>query len=93
MVSIAVKWPFFVPSAPGVQPPPPPPAWRPGESAKILNVHFRTDVCIATASFRICFRNGSTWARLMDLSGSPSLLAFAALVGFVLVQAVLKFAF
>jgi hypothetical protein len=29
----------------------------------------------------------------MDLSGSPSLLAFAALVGFVLVQAVLKFAF
>ena len=30
---------------------------------------------------------------LLDLSGAPSLLAFAALVGFVLVQAVLKFAF
>ena len=53
----------------------------------------RSDVCIATASFWICFRNGSTWGCLMDLSGSPSLLAFAALVGFVLVQAVLKFAF
>lgn len=90
MVSTAVKWPFFVRPAPGVQSPV---AWRPGGSAKILNVHFRTDVCIATASFWICFRNGSTWGCLMDLSGSPSLLAFAALVGFVLVQAVLKFAF
>jgi hypothetical protein len=81
---------FFVPSAPDVQPP----ALGGLEGQqKILNVHFRTDVCIATASFRICFRNGTSSGCLMGLSGSPSLLAFAALVGFVLVQAVLKFAF
>ena len=91
MVSIAVKWPFLCHQLQASNPCPA--AWRPGGSAKILNVHFRTDVCIATASFRICFRNGSTWGCLMDLSGSPSLLAFAALVGFVLVQAVLKFTF
>jgi hypothetical protein len=89
MVSIAVKCPSCAVSSRR----PTPAAWRPGGSAKILNAHFRTDVCIATASFRICFRNGPSWGWLMGLSGSPSLLAFVALVGFVLVQAVLKFAF
>ncbi len=50
-------------------------------------------VCIATASFQICFRNGIVSGVGMDLSGFPSLLALVALVGFAIVQAVLSFSF
>ena len=47
-------------------------------------------MCIATATLLICFRNDSFSGVGMDFSGSPSLLALVALVGFVVVEAVLK---
>ena len=48
-------------------------------------------VYIATALLWICFRDGLFSGVGMDFSGSPSLLAFVALVGFVVVEVVLKF--
>jgi hypothetical protein len=50
-----------------------------------------SNVCIATASFPICFRNGVVSGVGMVATGFPSLLALVALVGFVVVQAVLRF--
>ncbi|MDP4681990.1 MAG: hypothetical protein NWS39_04050 [Cyanobium sp. MAG_255] len=48
-------------------------------------------VYIATECLSICFRNALFSGVGMDFSGSPSLLAFVALVGFVVVEVVLKF--
>jgi hypothetical protein len=50
-----------------------------------------TTVYIATAFLWICFRNGTFSGVGMDFFGSPSILVFAALVGFVVVEVVLKF--
>ena len=48
-------------------------------------------VCIATASFLICFRNGVVSGVCLVFSGFPVLLAFAAVAGFAVVELVLKF--
>jgi len=48
-------------------------------------------VYIATAFLWICFKNSTFSVVGMDSSGSPSLLAFVALVGFVVVEVMLKF--
>jgi hypothetical protein len=52
---------------------------------------FHPTVYIATACLSICFRNALLSGVGMDFSGSPSLLAFVALVGFVVVEVLLKF--
>ena len=58
----------------------------------VASVSLGSAVCVSLRHpFRICFRNGVVNGVGMVATGFPSLLALVALVGFVVVQAVLMF--